>query len=88
MNFGSFLLMLDGLGKRVGSIGAERAIDFAKQLAIEGVKLGVVGGAMVGAEPPTPVAPFGGKQRVKGRGKFYDETGVIRDVIAQDERPK
>src|SRR5579862_2050164 len=63
-NFGVHWLVFDWLRKFVRGIRAERAIDFTEQLAIEGVKLSVVGGAVVCAEPPAPIAAFRREQSV------------------------
>src|SRR6266849_2424022 len=56
-------LALDGLGQFFGGDLAQREINGGQMLAIEGVEFGVVGGAVLGAEPPAPVATLGGEQR-------------------------
>src|SRR5258708_26430316 len=56
-------LVLDGLGEFFRGNLAQSEVHAGEVLAIQRVEFGVIGGAVFGGEPPTPVAAFRGEQR-------------------------
>src|SRR5882762_6917903 len=57
---GVFGLTLDGLGEFFGGDLSKRQVHAGEVLAIERVEFGIVGGTVLGAEPPAPIAAFRG----------------------------
>src|SRR5438034_9087062 len=58
-----FRAALDGFGQLFGRDLAKREVNFGEVLAVEGIKFGVVCGAVFGTEPPAPVAAFRRQER-------------------------
>src|SRR5258707_10199947 len=54
---------LDGLGQFFWRHLSQNEVDGGEVLAIKGIKFSVVRGTMLWAEPPAPIAAFGGQQR-------------------------
>jgi len=59
-----FRTPLDGLCKILRRNLTERKINSSEMFTIQRIELGVVRGAVLGAEPPAPVAPFGSQKRL------------------------
>src|SRR5438309_4647383 len=57
---GVFGLAFDGFGQLFRGDLSEREVHAGEVLAVKGVELGIVGGAMLRAEPPAPVAALRG----------------------------
>src|SRR5258708_17152107 len=54
---------VDGLGQFLRRHLSQDEVDGGEVLAIKGIKFSVVRGTMLWAEPPAPIAAFGGQQR-------------------------
>src|ERR1700690_1170219 len=57
----------DSVGQGIGSLYSERRVNRSQVLAVERIKLRIVGGGMLRPVPPIPIASFGSEYGVIGK---------------------